>query len=139
MIQGISHITFIVKDIENATRFFNSIFDAKEVYSSDEKAFSLSPEKFFLINGLWIVIMEGDSLKENTYNHIAFKISEADFDVYLRRIKKLGVDVKPERKRVAGEGRSIYFYDFDNHLFELHTGTLAERLTTYQTIINSQE
>ena len=139
MIQGISHITFIVKDIENATRFFNSIFDAKEVYSSDDKAFSLSPEKFFLINGLWIVIMEGDSLKENTYNHIAFKISEADFDVYLRRIKKLGVDVKPERKRVAGEGRSIYFYDFDNHLFELHTGTLAERLTTYQTIINSQE
>ena len=139
MIQGISHITFIVKDIENATRFFNSIFDAKEVYSSEEKAFSFSPEKFFLINGLWIVIMEGDSLKENTYNHIAFKISEADFDVYLRRIKKLGVDVKPERKRVAGEGRSIYFYDFDNHLFELHTGTLAERLTTYQTIINSQE
>ena len=139
MIQGISHITFIVKDIENATRFFNSIFDAKEVYSRDEKAFSFSAEKFFLINGLWIVIMEGDSLKENTYNHIAFKISEADFDVYLRRIKKLGVDVKPERKRVAGEGRSIYFYDFDNHLFELHTGTLAERLTTYQTIINSQE
>ena len=138
MIEGVSHITFIVKNMEKAALFFSSIFDAKEVYSSEEKTFSLSPEKFFLINGLWIVIMEGDSLKENTYNHIAFKISEADFDSYLNRIQKLGVDVKPERKRVAGEGRSIYFYDFDNHLFELHTGTLAERLATYQTIINDQ-
>ena len=114
--------------------------NALKIHKCSKKHFPhFSPEKFFIINGLWIVIMEGDSLKENTYNHIAFKISEADFDVYLRRIKKLGVDVKPERKRVAGEGRSIYFYDFDNHLFELHTGTLAERLTTYQTIINSQE
>jgi hypothetical protein len=26
---------------------------------------------------------------------------------------------------------SLYFYDDDNHLFELHTGTLAERLERY--------
>jgi len=30
-----------------------------------------------------------------------------------------------------GEGRSIYFYDHDNHLFELHTGNLEERLARY--------
>ena len=29
------------------------------------------------------------------------------------------------------EGRSLYFYHFDNHLFELHTGTLDERLRSY--------
>jgi len=32
---------------------------------------------------------------------------------------------------VDGEGESLYFYDFDNHLFELHTGTLEERLARY--------
>jgi hypothetical protein len=32
---------------------------------------------------------------------------------------------------VEGEGQSLYFYDFDNHLFELHTGTLAQRLARY--------
>jgi hypothetical protein len=32
---------------------------------------------------------------------------------------------------VAGEGHSLYFYDYDNHMFELHTGTLEERLTRY--------
>ncbi len=32
MIQGISHITFIVKDLSKATIFFKTIFDAKEIY-----------------------------------------------------------------------------------------------------------
>jgi hypothetical protein len=39
--------------------------------------------------------------------------------------------VREGRSRVAGEGRSIYFHDHDNHLFELHTGTLGERLQRY--------
>ena len=37
----------------------------------------------------------------------------------------------PPRARVEGEGQSLYVYDFDNHLFELHTGTLAQRLARY--------
>ncbi|MII82192.1 FosX/FosE/FosI family fosfomycin resistance thiol transferase, partial [Salmonella enterica subsp. salamae] len=75
--------------------------------------------------------MEGDSLQEQTYNHIAFRIQSEEVDEYIERIKSLGVEIKPERPRVEGEGRSIYFYDFDNHLFELHAGTLEERLKRY--------
>jgi hypothetical protein len=41
------------------------------------------------------------------------------------------VDIQPPRPRVPGEGASLYFYDFDNHLYELHTGTLDERLARY--------
>jgi fosfomycin resistance protein FosX len=132
MIEGISHITFIVKDLERATTFFKCIFDAEEIYSSEEKTFSLSKEKFFLIGGQWIVIMEGNSLSERTYNHVAFKIAEGDFEAYEMRIRSLNLDIKPPRSRVEGEGRSLYFYDFDNHLFELHTGTLSERLMRYR-------
>ena len=33
--------------------------------------------------------------------------------------------------RVEGEGSSLYFHDWDNHLFELHTGTLETRLERY--------
>ena len=29
------------------------------------------------------------------------------------------------------ERQSLSFHDFDNHLFELHTGTLDERLARY--------
>lgn len=131
MIEGISHLTFIVKDLERATEFFTSIFDAKTIYTSGDKIFSLTSEKFFLINDLWICIMEGDSLSDRTYNHVAFKISDDEFDAYESRIRALGVDIKPPRPRISGEGRSLYFYDFDNHLFELHTGSLSERLARY--------
>jgi fosfomycin resistance protein FosX len=131
VINGISHLTFIVKDLERASTFFTSIFEAEEIYSSGDKTFSLSREKFFLINGLWICIMEGDSLSERTYNHIAFNISDEDFETYESRIRASGVDVRPSRLRVKEEGRSLYFYDFDNHLFELHAGALSDRLQRY--------
>ncbi|EAE2642546.1 FosX/FosE/FosI family fosfomycin resistance thiol transferase [Listeria monocytogenes] len=131
MISELSHITLIVKDLNKTTAFLQNIFNAEEIYSSGDKTFSLSKEKFFLIAGLWICIMEGDSLQERTYNHIAFQIQSEEVDEYTERIKALGVEMKPERPRVQGEGRSIYFYDFDNHLFELHAGTLEERLKRY--------
>ncbi|MGX7137265.1 FosX/FosE/FosI family fosfomycin resistance hydrolase [Enterococcus silesiacus] len=128
----ISHMTFIVQDLEKATLFFEKIFGAKEVYSSGINTFSIAQEKFFLMNDLWIAIMQGDSLPTKTYNHIAFKIEESEYDDYLEKINSLGLEIKEGRPRVAGEASSIYFYDFDNHLFELHTGTLEERLSRYQ-------
>ena len=131
LISGISHITFIVKNLERSASFFMKIFNAEEVYSSGENTFSYSREKFLLINNIWVCIMEGEPLAERTYNHIAFQISEDDVDEYITRIKDTGAEIKPKRPRVDGEGRSIYFYDFDNHLFELHTGTLSERLARY--------
>lgn len=131
LISGISHITFIVKNLDKATTFFREIFEAKEVYYSGEKQFSISREKFFIVNNLWIAIMEGKEI-EKSYNHIAFKIEESDYEMYLERIEKLGLEIKSGRTRVVGEGSSIYFYDYDNHLFELHTGTLERRLLRYQ-------
>ena len=128
---GISHITFIVKDLGKATKFFKEIFEAKEIYSSEDKTFSISKEKFFLINDLWIAVMEGEKI-EKSYNHIAFKIDESDYEMYLKRLENLGLEIKVGRKRVIGEGNSIYFYDYDNHLFELHTGTLETRLHHYR-------
>lgn len=132
MLEGISHITFIVKDLAKATEFFEKIFDATEVYSSGDATFSLSREKFFLIHDQWIAVMEGEALPVRSYNHVAFKIAEADVELYQARIQALGLECRTPRPRVPGEGRSLYFYDFDNHLFELHTGTLAERLARYR-------
>ena len=131
MIEDLSHITFIVKDLERATVFFETIFDAEVLYASGERTFSIAREKFFRIGGLWIVAMEGEPLAERTYNHTAFKIPEEALAMYEARVRALGLDCRPPRPRATGEGRSLYFYDFDNHLFELHTGTLPERLARY--------
>jgi hypothetical protein len=32
------------------------------------------------------------------------------------------------RTRIACEGSSLYFYEYDDNLFELHTSMLAHRL-----------
>ena len=136
-VEGISHITLLVKDIERSANFFTSVFDAEQVYSSDNQQFSLSKEKFFIIGDIWLVLMEGSSLPERNYNHIAFKIPASEFDIFKKRLKEAGVECKKDRPRVKGEGASLYFFDFDNHLFELHTGALEERLKTYRQLKNS--
>jgi len=128
---GISHLTFIVNDIEKSSEIFKQLLGAKEIYDSKNKNFSLSREKFLLINDLWIALMEGDSLTEKTYNHIAFKIEKKEIKTYLIKIEQLGLEIKDGRSRIEAESESIYFYDYDNHLFELHTGTLEQRLNKY--------
>jgi fosfomycin resistance protein FosX len=134
VIQGLSHITIVTRDLDRMEEILVGILDARKVYDSGDKTFSVSPERFFLIGTIWIAIMEGDAGLTRSYNHIAFKIAEADHDLYVHRIEKLGLEVRPPRPRIQGEGRSIYFHDHDNHLFELHTGTLEERLAKYSGI-----
>jgi catechol 2,3-dioxygenase-like lactoylglutathione lyase family enzyme len=134
MIKTLSHITITVRNVERTGKFLQTVFDAKEVYDSSKKNFSLSYEKFFVIGDIWIAVMEGEPLQKRSYNHVAFKVSDSEFDEYVSRIKNLDLDIKPDRNRMSKEARSIYFYDYDNHLFELHTGTLDERLLHYSKI-----
>jgi catechol 2,3-dioxygenase-like lactoylglutathione lyase family enzyme len=135
MIEGLSHFTFIVRDLDQMEKILVSVLGARKVYDSGDNTFSVSRERFFLAGDkpapIWLAIMEGESLPTRTYNHVAFKISEADYPACLERVQALGLEVREGRSRVAGEGRSIYFHDHDNHLFELHTGTLTERLQRY--------
>jgi catechol 2,3-dioxygenase-like lactoylglutathione lyase family enzyme len=131
VIEGLSHVTFVVRDLERMTRILTGIFGAREVYASMEETFSIAREKYFQVGDLWIAVMEGEPLPSRTYNHVAFKIEDADFEACEAKVKAMGLEIRPPRQRVPGEGRSIYFYDDDNHLFELHTGTLAERLERY--------
>lgn len=131
MSSGLSHITFIVSDLDRMQEILETVFDARCVYNSGEDQFSLSEERFFLIGNVWVATMLGEPLPSRTYNHVAFQIDEDEFEERQARIESLGLDLRPPRPRVEGEGRSLYFYGPDNHLFELHTGTLAQRLQRY--------
>lgn len=139
MVSGLSHITFVVRDLDRMEMFLTRIFGARKIYDSGDATFSIARERFFLIGRvaspdpapIWIAIMEGAPLPVRSYNHVAFKIDASDYDAYLEKIRGLGIEISEGRPRTAGEGRSIYFHDEDNHLFELHTGTLPERLARY--------
>ena len=133
-VQGLSHMTFIVEDLDAMEEILVGVLGARKVYDSGSATFSISEERFFLVgrDDIWIATMKGHALPARSYNHIAFKIEDTDVETYRQRIEALGLDLRESRSRVAGEGRSLYFHDRDNHLFELHTGTLPERLARYR-------
>ncbi len=113
-------------------RVITEVLGGVEVYASGDATFSTAREKFFLAGGIWIAAMEGESLPSRTYNHVAFKVTEVQLARARIAVVRLGLDMRPPRPRVEGEGQSLYFHDHDNHLFELHTGTLDERLARYK-------
>ena len=129
-IRGISHLTFIVRDLDRTAALFSVGLGAEEVYDSSGKNFSLSREKFFLLGGVWLAFMEGEPT-ERSYRHVALQVSEEELPTYEDRLREFGIEIKSSRPRVDGEGLSLYFYDYDNNLFELHTGTLEQRLASY--------
>ena len=141
MILGLSHITFVVRDLDRMEEILTTVLGARRVYDSGAATFSLSPERFFLVGGepgdadapapIWIAIMQGERAAPRGYDHVAFRIADADHDRALAAVRGLGLELREGRSRVAGEGRSIYFHDDDGHLFELHSGTLGERLRRY--------
>ena len=138
MIEGVSHITLVVNNLDRTTELYQELFQAKVVYDSGNKIHSLFKERFFMIGNQWIAVMESPDIINRTYHHIAFKILDSDVDYYLDKIKTLKLELKPPRERIGGEGSSIYFYDYDNNLFEFHTGTLENRLISYSELNKEQ-
>jgi fosfomycin resistance protein FosX len=137
-INGLSHITFVVSDLSRSAKLWCEGLGATEVYDSRDKKFSLYPEKFFVLGNIWIALMEAPT-SERSYRHVAFQAKENEFPEFEQRLLGLGVEIRPPRLRVAGEGHSLYFYDYDNNLLELHSGTLESRLQTYSSRGNSEK
>ncbi len=61
-------------------RLLVDVLGARKVYDSGAETFSLSKERFFLVGGLWIAVMEGEPVPVRSYNHVAFKIDDADYE-----------------------------------------------------------
>ena len=47
MIDGLSHITFIVSDLDKMEVILMKVLDAKKIYDSGDRTYSLSKERFF--------------------------------------------------------------------------------------------
>ena len=129
-VTGINHVTFIVQDLERSARLWCEGLGAIQLYESSRKNYSLSEERFFELGGVWIALMKGEPTARS-YRHVAFSAPAIEFPQFALRLSTLGVEQLPSRPRVPGEGESLYFYDYDHNLLELHSGNLNERLRTY--------
>lgn len=83
-----------------------------------------------MLGGVWVALMSGEPTSRS-YRHVAFHVEEAELPEFEHRLRALGAEIRPPRPRIKGEGLSLYFYDDDNNLLELHSGTLEERLHAY--------
>ena len=119
-VASVSHITFVVNDIDRMTLFLCEGLGAREVFDNNDLKGPVPREKFFVLGDTWLAAIAGESPAERSYQHVAFKVSSSDLAYFESKLRGIGVDIKPPRPRVAGEAESLYFYDFDNHLFELH-------------------
>lgn len=131
MPSALSHITLITADLDRMQAIVEQVLLGRMIYDSGADQFSLSEERFYMVGDVWLATMAGDPLPARSYNHIAFQITETEFDSRRKAIEALDLDLRPPRPRVEGEGRSLYFHTPDNHLIELHTGTLEQRLARY--------
>lgn len=130
-VRGVSHVTLVVRDLDRARALFRDVLGGEEVYASGSETFSRSPEVFFVLGGLWVAAMEGEPEAGRSYDHVAFEVSEASLDALRASLEGHGFLLEPSRPRVEGEGRSVYFRTDEGRLFELHAGSLEERLARY--------
>ncbi|MWV43266.1 metallothiol transferase FosB [Paenibacillus sp. HJL G12] len=126
-IQGVNHFCFSVADLDRSILFYESVFGAKLLVKGRKLA-------YFDLDGLWIALNQEDVEREpmpKTYTHIAFSVAEEEFDPWVLRLKYFEVNILPGRERDERDKRSVYFLDPDGHKFELHTGTLQDRMDYY--------
>lgn len=129
-ITGLSHLTFVVRDLERSARLWVEGLGAEQVYDSGDQFHSRSPERFFLLGGVWIALMQGEP-GTRSYRHVAFEVAADELPAFESRLRARGAEVQAPRPRIEGEGVSLYFHDYDDNLLELHSGSLQRRLLAY--------
>lgn len=145
---GISHVIFETANLARAKRFYTEALGLKPV--GEVRGETL----FEFQNGQMIGVKEVKALSERTKKkgracHVAFNVSQEDYDVMLERIpklegKSLGDFRATDGLRPPGE-RSIYFFDPDTNYLQItalgdkETGMISDEEKWKLTVENRQK
>lgn len=121
MIDGLNHVTLAVRDIEESFQFYVGVLGLKPVQKSDSSIYLLAGDAWLAL------VLDANARREPLaeYTHVAFTVSQTDFDALKKRIVQAGA---PEWQKNRSEGDSFYFVDPNGHKLEIHTTDLTARI-----------
>jgi catechol 2,3-dioxygenase-like lactoylglutathione lyase family enzyme len=121
MLESISHIALVVKDPARTAALFHDLFGARAVERNDEEGHF---ETFVRLGGIWIVLVGAPIQRARTGDHIAFHATPQILEATVAKLETMGREFIRARSNKA-----LYFFDYDDHVFELDTEDIDKELS----------
>lgn len=120
MLESISHIALVVKDPARTAALFHDLFSARVVERKDEEGHL---ETYVRLGGIWVVLVGAPVQRARTGDHIAFRATPETLEATAAKLQTMG------REFIwARSNRALYFFDYDDHVFELDAEDMDEEL-----------
>jgi hypothetical protein len=120
MLDAISHIALIVRDSSRTATLFKDLFGAKIIVRKDEDGHD---ETYLRLGRTWFVLVQAEADHPRSGDHIAFSVSKAALLETAEKLKSMNMEFILARSDTA-----LYFFDYDNHVFELDSTDLDREL-----------
>ena len=120
MLESISHIALVVKDPARTAGLFRDLFGARALERTDDDGHR---ETFVKLGGVWVALVGAPVERARTGDHIAFKVTPEVLEATAAKLESLGQEFIRARS-----DRALYFFDYDDHVFELDTEDIDQEL-----------
>ena len=120
MLESLSHIALVVKDPPRSAALFQDLFSARVVEREDDDGHH---ETFVRLGGIWLVLFGAPAQRTRTGDHIAFRATPEILEATAVKLETMGREFITARSNKA-----LYFFDYDDHVFELDAEDLDEEL-----------
>jgi catechol 2,3-dioxygenase-like lactoylglutathione lyase family enzyme len=120
MLDAISHIALIVKDSNRTATLFKDLFASRVVVRKEDDGHE---ETYVRLGRTWFVLVQAEVDRPRSGDHIAFAVSKSTLLETAEKLKAVNVEFFLARSDTA-----LYFFDYDNHVFELDTTDLDVEL-----------
>jgi len=111
MLSSIAHVALTVKDPARTAAFLKELFEAPVLSRTDEDGHH---ETFIRLGTTWFALVAADVKRERTGDHVALRVAPEAIPAIEAKLKAKGYESIKNKT-----GTSLYFFDFDNHVFEL--------------------
>ena len=125
MLDSISHVALVVKEPARTAALLRDLFGARAVEREDQEGHR---ETFVRLGGIWIVLVAAPVERARTGDHIAFQATPEILEATAAKLQTMG------REFIRARGNSsLYFFDYDDHVFELDAADIDRELGSHVT------